>query len=90
MIDVEEMKRWKRQLKAMLDTAGRDDPEGFAQVVEMLDDAHSNGLARAAQQLRTPKTEGDMIVPGHSWADLARPLDITRQGAQQRFGRATS
>jgi hypothetical protein len=63
----------------MLRTAGDEDPEGFAQVHQLLV-AAVNALPVAAELNR--------VQHGYSWADLARPLGISRQAAQQRLGRA--
>lgn len=82
MIDVDDLKRFRRELNAMLVRAGSDDPEAFAQVVQLLDQAR-DGLAVSAAMLREP--HGD--VPGYSWADLAAPLGIRRQTAAVRFSR---
>lgn len=81
MFEPREVDRWRRQLAAMLDHAAGDDPEGFAQVVELLDQAHGEGLRNAAARLRQPTA----VAPGYSWADLARPLGVTRDGAAKRF-----
>jgi hypothetical protein len=83
MIDVGQSKRYEREIRAMLRAAGDDDPEGFAQVVKLLDWAVSEGLREAASRLRESDTAG---VPGYSWAEIASPLGVTRSAAQQRFG----
>ncbi|GAA3213316.1 hypothetical protein [Nonomuraea helvata] len=50
----------------------------LAGVVAELDHA----IAQAVIQLR--------VQHGYSWADIARPLGITRQAAQQRWGGESS
>jgi hypothetical protein len=82
MIDVAQSKRYEREIRAMLRAAGDDDPEGFAQVVKLLDWAVSEGLREAAARLRGADSTG---VPGYSWAEIAAPLGVTRSAAQQRF-----
>lgn len=57
------------------------DPEAFAQVVEMLTAAVAS-LTDACETLRSRD--------GYSWADIARPLGVTRSAAQQRFGKKSS
>jgi hypothetical protein len=81
MFEPREMDRWRRQLSAMLDHAGADDPEGFAQVVGLLDWAQGEGLRSAAATLRQPHG----VAPGYSWAELARGLRVTRSAVAQRF-----
>lgn len=70
-----EVDRWQRSLSALLAAGGGDDPEGFAEVVRLLDGARAR-LPQAAAQLREQ---------GYSWADIARPLGVTRDAARQRF-----
>lgn len=82
MIDVGDAKRYEREIKAMLRAAGDDDPEGFAQVVKLLDWAVTEGLREAAARLREPSANGQ---PGYSWAEIAAPLGVTRSAAAQRF-----
>lgn len=88
MLETREIERWERLTEAMIrhtyqDTGrsevGAPDPEAFAQVVRVLEYAQRL-LPYAANQLRT---EG-----GYSWTDIGNALGITRQSAQQRFGKA--
>lgn len=82
MIDVRDAKRYEREIRAMLRAAGQDDPEGFAEIVRLLDWAVSEGLREAAAELRKPQANG---VRGYSWAEIAAPLGVTRSAAAQRF-----
>lgn len=79
MFEPDEIRRWERQLAAMLKAASQSDPEGFAAIVRMLDTAQREGLRQACSELR----ERD----GYSWANLAAPLGVTRGAVAQRFGR---
>lgn len=76
MIEPAEVARWQRNLDAMLRVAGSDDPESFAAVVKLLDDARAR-LPAAAVNLRT--------VEGFSHRDLARALGVSRSAVAQRF-----
>jgi hypothetical protein len=82
MFEPNEIRRWERQLSAMLEHAAQDDPEGFAVVVRLLDKAVTDGLRNAASVLRAPAHNG---APGYSWQDLASALGVTRSAAAQRF-----
>jgi hypothetical protein len=67
----------KRIIRAYSKRIAEGDIEALADlagVVAELDHA----IAQAVIQLRTNY--------GYSWADIARPLGITRQAAQQRWG----
>jgi hypothetical protein len=86
MFEPEEIRRWERQLAAMLKAAGSDDVEGFASIVKMLDRAASEGVREAAAQLRSTDEHG---VRGFSWQEIAGPLGVTRSAAAQRFSRRT-
>jgi hypothetical protein len=55
----------------------------------------ASGDIEALADIATLATELDAVITeavtglrayGYSWADIARPLGITRQAAQQRFG----
>lgn len=90
MLDRDDLMRFRRELNALLVKAGDDDPEAFAQAVELVEAARA-GLSEAAARLRTPRGEaGAGFVPGYSWADLAAPLGIARQSAAERFGKPTT
>lgn len=64
---------WRRTVAAL----GRqvDDPDALAQAYTVLD-AMESALVEAAQRL---------MAEGYSYADLARPFGITRQGARKRW-----
>lgn len=66
---------WRRTVAAL----GRqvDDPDALAQAYTVLD-AMESALIEAAQRL---------MVEGYSYADLARPFGISRQGARKRWPR---
>lgn len=81
MIDVGDAKRYEREIRAMLRAAGQDDPEGFAEVVRLLDWAVTEGLREAATELRKEQNG----VRGYSWTEIAAPLGVTRSAAAQRF-----
>ena len=88
MLEPQEVRRWERMTAAMLQHAATDDPEAFAQVVKVLDDARAQ-LPEVAEQLRAPAPPyGPGMIRCYSWGDLARPLGITRQACQQRYGKA--
>lgn len=82
MIEPRDLDRFRRELRALV--AKADDPEGFAQAVELAQEL-DEALADQAFSLRQPTPNGQ---PGFSWADLARPLRLTRQGTAQRYSRA--
>lgn len=76
MLEPSEIKRWERQLRAMLRAGADNDPEGLATVVELVTQAYKAlpfmvELARAEY--------------GYSWADIAAAMPITRQAAHERF-----
>lgn len=83
MMEQRDLDRFRRELRAMV--AKADDPEGFAAAVAVAAELDA-ALADQADKLRQPTSTG----PGFSWADLARPLGVTRQAAAQRFGRRSS
>lgn len=85
MLEPAEVKRWERMTDAMLRHAAADDPEAFAQVVKVLDDARAK-LPETARQL-LPNAVGRAYRPdGYSWAAIGAALGISRQAAQKRFG----
>lgn len=88
MLDKAEMARWERLTDAMLAHAAEDDPEAFAQVVGLVDRARAR-LPQVAHRLRlVGDRPGEPDACGYSWGELAKALGISRQAAQQRFGRA--
>jgi hypothetical protein len=76
MMEPGEVERHRRNIAAMARQA--DDPEGFAQLVD---------LAAELAELLTDRAQLLREDDGYSWADLARPLGVTRGAAAQRFGR---
>lgn len=86
MLEPAEVKRWERLTAAMLKHAADDDPEAFAQVVAVLDNARAQ-LPAVADELRGYGPNGEVYSRGYSWADIGRALGVTRSAAQQRFGR---
>jgi len=86
MLEQREIDRWRRLTDAMLRHAAEDDPEAFAQVVNILDRAQAK-LPAVADHLRHGGL-GRFVAPGpmYSWADLAQALRVTRSAVQQRFG----
>lgn len=87
MLEPSEIKRWERLTDAMLNHAATDDPEAFAQVVAVLERAQGK-LPEVARSLRTDDGRHHISNGGgYSWANLARALGISRQAAQQRYGR---
>lgn len=80
MLEPREIERYERELRAMLRRAGDEDPEGFAQIAQLIVQA-ANGLRLSAELTRAQH--------GYSWADLAGALGTTRQAAQQKYGRST-
>lgn len=81
MLESREQDRYRRQIAAMLKSAGGDDPEAFAFVVALLDDAVRTGLPAAAQRLQQPTAQ----APGYSWRDIAGAMGVSRATAWQRF-----
>jgi hypothetical protein len=60
----------------MLKRAGDEDPEGFAVIAKLIQQA-CEGLPLSAELTRSRH--------GYSWAQLAGPMGVSRQAAQQRF-----
>lgn len=87
MLDKEEIRRWERLTDAMLDHAAADDPAAFAQVVDVLNRAYAQLPDVAARLRENSDDKARTGAPAYSWSDLAAALGITRQGAQQRYGR---
>lgn len=87
MIEGRDVDRFRRELRALV--AKADDPEGFAQAVALAEEL-SEALRVRANELRQETLfrvdEHCHVQRGYSWADLARPLGLTRQGAAKRYG----
>jgi hypothetical protein len=76
MIEPEEEKRWTRNINAMVAAAG-DDADAFAAILALYvmfgRQLHETAIPALRQQ-------------GFSWSEIARPLGISKQAAQQRWG----
>lgn len=72
-------------LQIVLRSAATSDPDGFAKVVHLLDEAAGDGLREACRHMRQPSQNG---TRGYSWADIAAALDTTRSAVAFRFGTA--
>jgi hypothetical protein len=72
----------RRMIRAVGERAGQD-VEGLAELAQ-LRDAVDQAMTAAVVAARDPQRQS---VP-YSWADVGRVLGMTRQAAQQRFGRA--
>jgi hypothetical protein len=68
--------RWHRNAQAMVRSAGNDDPEAFADLVELADWLNREGLPQAYAALR---------ANGYSTREIGRPLPVTAQAAWARF-----
>lgn len=79
MIEEKEVQRLRRHLRAI--TAKCDDPDALAAITEVLSDDVAEIVAEQARSLHDR---------GYSWAEIARPLNITRQAAHQRYGKAVT
>lgn len=71
-----ESSRWERNLKAMVRSAGADDPEAFAELMRLSDWLAKHGLAEAYAGLRDH---------GYSVRDIARPLPVSHQALHARY-----
>lgn len=66
----------RRAIRAYGRRIATGDVEALADALALIDDLDT-AITSAVAGLR---------AQGHSWADIARPLAITRQAAQQRWG----
>lgn len=76
----------RRMLRGAGRRVGAADPEDLAALVQLraeLDDV----IQAAVDALREDKGPQ---APGYSWAQLGTALGMTRQSAQQRYGRRTA
>lgn len=71
-----EIARHARQIRAMVRAI--DDPEALAEIVALRAELDELIRDRVAELRETD---------GYSWAELARPLGVTRAAAQQRYGK---
>lgn len=76
MLEPDEVLRWERHARALGRKA--DDAEGLAQVLAIVDRFEASAMDAITRM------QGE---EGFSWAYLARPLGITKQGLQQRHQR---
>jgi hypothetical protein len=80
-----ELHVWGRRMETLLARAGTD-PESFAAVVRLIDETRAR-LPEAAARLTAPIPLADGGQSrGHSWADIARALGVSRSAAHERFG----
>lgn len=76
MLEPERITRAQRELRSLVRDAGDNDPEAFAALVGLAEWLRVEGLKEAASA---------QLAHGYSWADVAKPLGITRQSAWARF-----
>jgi hypothetical protein len=74
-----EVERLRRHLRAF--AAKADDPEAFAVLVGLSDEFKT----LLAERARSITTHGNPRP--YTWAQIARPLGITSQGAHKRYAR---
>lgn len=79
MLEPTRISRTMRELRSLCTEVGNDDPEAFAELVAIRATVDSMIREAAAAQ---------RLNGGYSWADLARPLKVTRAAVQQRYGRS--
>jgi hypothetical protein len=66
----------RRTMRALVRRVGASDPDDLSLLLDLRDELDA-GLGRAVAELR---------ASGFSWSEIARPLGMTRQAAQQRWG----
>ncbi len=76
VIEKRTVERLRRELRAI--TGHADDPEAFAEIEALA----AEWAEMRAERARALTTEGDRP---YSWAEIARPLSITRQAAWKRY-----
>jgi hypothetical protein len=76
MLEPARRTRALRELRSLCAEVGQNDPEAFSELVGIL--AAFEGMVKLAAHEQNTR--------GYSWADLARPLGVTRSAAYQRFG----
>jgi len=76
MIEPNDVKRYERELRAMLLRAGDEDPEGFAQIAQLITEAFQ-GLALAANLTRAQH--------GYSWRELAAGMGESSSTVHARY-----
>lgn len=77
MLEPARKSRAMRELSSLCSEVGNGDPEAFAELVDLADIFQGMIRDAAADQRRN----------GYSWADIARPLKVTRSAVQQRYGK---
>jgi hypothetical protein len=88
MLERAEVDRWRRLTAAMIRTAGKEDPEALAQVLDVLAQV-PDLLVDAVSELRGYPVDrpNSAYLDAYSWADIAAALGVSRQAAQKRFTR---
>lgn len=81
MLEPARRTRTLRELRSIAKEVGSNDPEAFAELVELARE-FDELVKDAANELRTSS--------GYSWADLARPIGVTRSAVQQKYGKISS
>ncbi len=77
------LRHFKHELDTMLRLAGeQQDPEGLAELATLLEDAASEGVARAAARQRE--------INGWPWASYAKAFGVSRQGIHKRLARGSA
>lgn len=76
MLEPNDVKRYERELRAMLRRAGDEDPEGFAEIAQLLYTA-VDGLESAVL---------DMRRRGYSWRQIADALGVPVSTVHRRWG----
>lgn len=87
MLETDEKIPAVRRLVAKLaaDVAA-DDPEALHQLVTLLDELQAM-LPGVVEQMRADTDAQGRPQRGYSWAEIAHPFGITRDGAAKRFRR---
>lgn len=76
MLEPDERRRWQRNMDAILRKIGDQDPEGIAELVQLLDQT----IAEVPTYIAHARGRY-----GYSWTDIGRALGVSRQAARQRF-----
>lgn len=77
-MEPKDIQRYERELRAMLLRAGDEDPEGFAAIHQLLNQAVGQ-LPAAAELTR--------LQHGYSWTELAHGMGVSRQALHQLVAR---
>lgn len=78
MLEPSRITRTERELRSLAATVGSDDPEALAELVK---------LAAWITAELVPQAGRTLHERGYSWAEIAAPLGVSRQSAQERFTR---